>query len=83
MIAHIKANAAKLSFGSPGAGSSNHLACVLFNAAIGVEVTHVPYRQSAELFQDMIAGRLDYWCPTTTAAATLGEQGQDDRHLLA
>jgi len=74
VIAHIKANAAKLSFGSPGAGSSNHLACVLFNAAIGVEVTHVPYRQSAELFQDMIAGRLDYWCPTTTAAATLGNK---------
>ena len=74
VIAHIKANAAKLSFGSPGAGSSNHLACVLFNAAIGVEVTHVPYRQTAELFQDMIAGRLDYWCPTTTAAATLGNK---------
>jgi tripartite-type tricarboxylate transporter receptor subunit TctC len=74
VIATIKANAAKLSYGSPGSGSSNHLACVLFNAAIGVEVTHIPYRQSAELFQDMIAGRLDYWCPTTTAAAPLANQ---------
>lgn len=74
VISYIKANAAKLSFGSPGAGSSNHLACVLFNAAIGAEVTHVPYRASAELFQDMIAGRLDYWCPTTTAAASLGDK---------
>ena len=74
VIAHIKANASKLSYGSPGAGSSNHLACVLFNAAIGADVTHVPYRASAELFQDMIAGRLDYWCPTTTAAATLGNK---------
>ena len=74
VIAHIKANADKLSFGSPGAGSSNHLACVLFNAAIGVPVTHVPYRAAAELFQDMVAGRLDYWCPTTTAAAPLGDK---------
>lgn len=74
VMSYIKANAAKLSFGSPGAGSSNHLACVLFNAALGVEVTHVPYRASAELFQDMIAGRLDYWCPTTTAAAPLGDK---------
>lgn len=74
VMAHIKANAAKLSFGSPGAGSSNHLACVLFNAAVGVDVTHVPYRNASELFQDMIAGRLDYWCPTTTAAAPLGDK---------
>ena len=74
VIAYIKANADKLSFGSPGAGSSNHLACVLFNAAIGVPVTHVPYRAAAELFQDMVAGRLDYWCPTTTAAAPLGDK---------
>jgi tripartite-type tricarboxylate transporter receptor subunit TctC len=74
VISHIKANASKLSYGSPGAGSSNHLACVLFNAAIGADVTHIPYRQSGELFQDMITGRLDYWCPTTTAAATLGDK---------
>ena len=74
VIRHIKANASKLSYGSPGAGSSNHLACVLFNAAIGADVTHIPYRQSGELFQDMITGRLDYWCPTTTAAATLGDK---------
>lgn len=74
VASYIKANATKLSFGSPGAGSSNHLACVLFNAAIGAEVTHVPYRAASELFQDMIAGRLDYWCPTTTAAAPLHNQ---------
>jgi tripartite-type tricarboxylate transporter receptor subunit TctC len=74
MIAYVKANSGKLSFGSPGAGSSNHLACVLFNASIGVTVTHVPYRGASELFQDMIAGRLDYWCPTTTAAAPLADK---------
>lgn len=74
VISYMKANASKLSFGSPGAGSSNHLACVLFNASIGVDVTHVPYRGGSELFQDMIAGRLDYWCPTTTAAAPLGDK---------
>jgi tripartite-type tricarboxylate transporter receptor subunit TctC len=76
VIAYIKQNAAKLSYGSPGAGSSNHLACVLFNAAIGVDVTHVPYRAASDLFGDMIAGRLDYWCPTTTAAAPLIQASQ-------
>ena len=71
VIAYLKANSTKVSFGSPGAGSSNHLACVLFNASIGVTITHVPYRGASELFQDIVAGRLDYWCPTTTAAAPL------------
>jgi len=74
VIAYIKANGDKLSFGSPGAGSSNHLACVLFNAAVGVPVVHVPYRAASELFQDMVAGRLDFWCPTTTAAAPLADK---------
>jgi tripartite-type tricarboxylate transporter receptor subunit TctC len=70
VMAYIKANAAKLNFGSPGAGSSNHLACALFDAAIGAQVTHIPY-SGPQLFQDVVTGRLDYWCPTTTAAAPL------------
>src|SRR5215471_2583733 len=41
--AYAKANAAKLSFGSGGSGSSTHLGCLLLNSAIGVDVQHVPY----------------------------------------
>jgi tripartite-type tricarboxylate transporter receptor subunit TctC len=71
VIEYLKANRSEVSYGSPGAGTSNHLACVRFNAAIGIDATHVPYRAAAELFGDMIAGRLDYWCLTTTAAAPM------------
>jgi tripartite-type tricarboxylate transporter receptor subunit TctC len=60
--AYAKANAAKLSFGSGGAGSSTHLGCVLLNSTIGVKVQHVPYRGSALALQDLIAGRIDYLC---------------------
>jgi len=67
-IAYTKANQARLQYASPGAGSSNHLACVFLNAAVGVDVTHVPYRGASDLFQDLIAGRVDYFCPTSTAA---------------
>ena len=76
VIEYLKANRSKVSYGSPGTGTSNHLACVRFNAAIGVDVTHVPYRAAADLFGDMIAGRLDYWCLTTTAAAPLMQANQ-------
>jgi tripartite-type tricarboxylate transporter receptor subunit TctC len=76
VIEYLKANRSKVSYGSPGTGTTNHLACALFNAAIGIDATHVPYRAAADLFGDMIAGRLDYWCPTATAAATLIQANQ-------
>src|SRR6267154_3892806 len=43
-IAYAKANQAKMQFGSAGAGSATHMTCVLLNSAIGIDVTHVPYR---------------------------------------
>jgi tripartite-type tricarboxylate transporter receptor subunit TctC len=33
-----------MQFGSAGAGSATHMTCVLLNSAIGIDVTHVPYR---------------------------------------
>jgi tripartite-type tricarboxylate transporter receptor subunit TctC len=60
--AYARANAAKLSFGSGGAGSATHLGCVLLNSKLGIKVQHVPYRGSAPALQDLIAGRIDYLC---------------------
>src|SRR5882757_6170049 len=57
-ITYAKANQGKLQFGSGGAGSATHLACVLLNSAIGINVTHVPYRAAALGLQDMIGGRI-------------------------
>ena len=67
-IAYAKAHQLSMQFGSGGAGSASHLACVLLNAAIGVTVTHVPYRGAAPAMQDLIAGRIDYQCPDTPIA---------------
>jgi tripartite-type tricarboxylate transporter receptor subunit TctC len=65
-IAHARQNQGRLQYGSAGTGSGVHLACVLLNAAIGVNVVHVPYRGTAPAMQDLIAGRLDYQCPVVT-----------------
>lgn len=67
-ISYAKANQTTMQFGSGGAGSATHLACVLLNSAIGINVTHVPYRSAAIALQDLIAGRLDYLCPIVSTA---------------
>jgi tripartite-type tricarboxylate transporter receptor subunit TctC len=60
--AYAKANQSKLQFASSGVGGSNHLACILLNATIGINITHVPYRNVVQAMQDVIAGRIDYTC---------------------
>ena len=67
-IAYARANQSKMQYGSAGVGSATHLGCILFNSAIGVDITHVPYRGGAPAMIDLIAGRIDYWCPFSTTA---------------
>jgi tripartite-type tricarboxylate transporter receptor subunit TctC len=75
-IAYTRANDAKLQYGSPGAGTVPHLACVMLNGAIGVNVTHIPYRGGATAMQDLIAGRIDYQCPIMPTALPQIEGGR-------
>ena len=75
-IAYVKANQSKMQFGSAGVGSGTHLPCVLLNMAMGVTVTHVPYRGEGPAQQDLIAGRLDYMCSTIQTGAALAKQGE-------
>jgi tripartite-type tricarboxylate transporter receptor subunit TctC len=74
-VAYARANQAKMQFGSGGAGSASHLACLLINLAIGVNVTHVPYRGAAPAMQDLIAGRIDYQCPDSPTSIAQIESG--------
>jgi tripartite-type tricarboxylate transporter receptor subunit TctC len=67
-VAYAKANHTKMQFGSSGVGSGSHFSCARLNAAIGVEPTHVPYRGSPLGIQDMIGGRIDYFCALGGAA---------------
>jgi tripartite-type tricarboxylate transporter receptor subunit TctC len=75
-IAYAKANHAKMQFASAGAGSATHLGCSLLNAAIGVDVTHIPYRGGGPAMQDIVAGRVDYICIDTPGVISLIQSGQ-------
>jgi len=67
-IAYVKANQATVKFGSAGAGSASHVSCILFNAALGVDVTHIPYRGLGPAMQDLMAGRIDYVCDSVSTS---------------
>ncbi len=66
--AYAKVNHAKMQFASGGVGSASHLACARLDAAIGIDITHVTYRGSAQAMQDLFAGRIDFYCALAAAA---------------
>jgi tripartite-type tricarboxylate transporter receptor subunit TctC len=67
-IAYAKANQATMRFGSAGPASGSHFSCASLNSAIGITVTAIPYRGATQGLQDVIAGRIDYYCPISAAA---------------
>jgi tripartite-type tricarboxylate transporter receptor subunit TctC len=67
-IAYAKKNQATMQFGSAGAGSTGFIDCMLVNNAMGVNITHVPYRGGGPAMQDLIGGRIDYFCTLSGTA---------------
>jgi tripartite-type tricarboxylate transporter receptor subunit TctC len=58
LIAFGRANPGRLSFGSPGVGSSVHISGEVFKLATGIDMTHVPYRGGGPALTDLVAGQI-------------------------
>lgn len=56
LVAHIKANPGKLSWGTAGVGSHGHILSQAFRSAAGLDFLHVPYRGGGESLADFLAG---------------------------
>jgi tripartite-type tricarboxylate transporter receptor subunit TctC len=56
LIALAKTQPGKLTYGSAGSGSTNHLAMELFKSMAGVDIRHVPYKGAAEATADLVGG---------------------------
>src|SRR6185503_655156 len=60
LVAYAKANPGKVTFGSAGNGSSNHLSGEVLKLVTGAPMQHVPYKGSAAALTDVMAGNLTY-----------------------
>ncbi len=59
LIEYAKANPDKVTYGSAGAGSSNHLSALLLSRMTGVRMTHVPYKGGGPLITDLLGGHVN------------------------
>ncbi|MBX9759291.1 MAG: tripartite tricarboxylate transporter substrate binding protein [Beijerinckiaceae bacterium] len=71
----VKANEAKITYGSAGSGSGSHICPLILDKINGTKVTHVPYRGSSQALQDLIAGRLDFMAEQVSTVAAQVEAG--------
>jgi tripartite-type tricarboxylate transporter receptor subunit TctC len=76
LVALCKAQPGKVSFGSAGAGSAQHLALEMFKLRAKVDALHVPYKGSGPLLTDLMGGQIQYSFETMTAATPHVKSGR-------
>jgi len=76
LIAWIKEQNKVVPFGSGGQGSIGHIIGEMFKAQLGLSMEHIGYRGAAPMFQDMMAGQLDFAVVTLTEVLPLAKDGK-------
>ena len=69
-------NPGKISFGSAGNGSAQHLALEMFKLQAKIDAIHVPYKGSGPMLTDLIGGQINYSFDTMTAATPHVKSGK-------
>lgn len=76
LIAAAKAKPGTISYASSGVGNGTHLAAALFARRAGVQMTHVPYRGSSLITQDLLSGNVDCSFQTLPQSGPLVREGR-------
>jgi tripartite-type tricarboxylate transporter receptor subunit TctC len=76
LIAYLKANPDKMSYGSSGTGTSIHLAAELFKIKTGTTMTHVPFRSSGDIMNNLTGGHINLAFDNITLAWTQVKAGR-------
>lgn len=75
-IALARANPGKFNHGTPGAGTSQHLAAALFDDMAGTQITHVPYRGTAPSVTALVSGEVEVMFASVSAVEQLIRDGK-------
>ena len=75
LIRYLKANPGKANYGSSGIGTSSHLSSVMFALATGTEMTHIPFRSTSEVVNNMISGNIDLGIDSMTTTIPHARSG--------
>ena len=75
LVALAKKNPGALNYASTGVGSASHLAAELFKNRAGIELQHIPFRGSAPMLTEMLAGRVDLTFATLPGVISTIESG--------
>src|SRR6185436_5272834 len=76
LVAMAKAEPGKLSYGSSGNGSAQHLAAELFKMRTGTDIQHVPYKGGALVLADVAAGHIPFYFGNMSAALPQARAGR-------
>ena len=76
LVAYLKANPDKMSYGSSGVGTSIHLAAELFKIKTGTTMTHVPFRSSGDIMNNLTGGHINLAFDNITLAWTQVKAGR-------
>jgi tripartite-type tricarboxylate transporter receptor subunit TctC len=68
-VAYLKQNGDKVKQAHGGIGASSHMACLLFNQALGIRPTSVAYRGTAPAMNDLVGGHVDFLCEQSVSVA--------------
>jgi tripartite-type tricarboxylate transporter receptor subunit TctC len=75
LIKRAKAAPGTITYGSPGVGTSNHTAALMFEQAAGIKLQHIPYK-GPEANMDLLAGRIDLVFDALTTATPFIKDGR-------
>jgi tripartite-type tricarboxylate transporter receptor subunit TctC len=76
LIAYMKANPNKLSFGSPGIGTSVHISGELFKSMTGTQMTHVPYKGRQFALPDLLGGQIQMMFDNMPSSLPMAKEGK-------
>ena len=71
LITHLRVNREKIMLANAGLGAVSHLCGMLFQSAIGVDLTTVPYKGTGPAMTDLIGGQVDVLCDQTTQTVSM------------